>query len=296
MVSVWPRLTLLVGVVCLAGCQQVSTRSTVAVRALAWAPAAAPAVAPQPATKTYVFVKGRNISSERELDRVPFDVIAKPLAADLKASGLEPAAGTTSPDILIVVNWGITTAASQPGQTMAYDLDEIRRVDEAAETARADARAAVQSGNVGEMVRARGEVAAAEANLRSELLAAQTALSWDRAPSETVDMLGIRDLLAKSEYTPDIDILQGMLEEERYFIGLVAYDAQALQQRKKRVVWTTRMSMPVRGVTFADAVARMSAAAASLYGTQQSNMVFKPAGPRTEPVPEVQYSAVGAEK
>jgi hypothetical protein len=231
--SIVPVLKLSLGIALplawLTGCQQTNTQPLIAARAVAVA-APAPASAPQPA-KSFVFAKGRNVGSSRELDKVDFDVIARPLVVDLKAANLEPAADVASADLVILVNWGRTAVAAEAGSTMMYDLDDLRRADSAVEDARTQAQAALQSGNLAEHAQARGMVAQAEADRRHELIAAQAALSMDLPSSDTADLLGIRDLLAKSEFSPNSDTIRGLLEDERYFVGLVAYDGRELRRQ-----------------------------------------------------------------
>jgi hypothetical protein len=52
------------------------------------------------------------------------------------------------------------------------------------------------------------------------------------------------------------------------------------------------MSIPARGISFADAVGLMSASAAPINGTAQPDIVIKPATPRAEALPAVKYTVI----
>ncbi len=68
--------------------------------------------------------------------------------------------------------------------------------------------------------------------------------------------------------------LRSEIEESRYYIVLTAFDFQlAKAQQKKKVLWSTRMSICTRGNRFADHVATMIARAAPTFGTNTVRLV-----------------------
>lgn len=59
-----------------------------------------------------------------------------------------------------------------------------------------------------------------------------------------------------------------MLEDERYFIVLMAYDWPKLRQEKEyELIWSTRFSLDAIGTNFRDAHLALSRGAANYFGT-----------------------------
>jgi hypothetical protein len=81
-----------------------------------------------------------------------------------------------------------------------------------------------------------------------------------------------------------------MVNEERYFVILIAYDGPTLRAGKKQQLWVTRMSIRAAGVNFPTALDRMSLVAAHFNGTRQPAIILldspKRQGetPKTDPV------------
>ncbi|MCH2388119.1 MAG: hypothetical protein MK240_07925, partial [Opitutales bacterium] len=62
------------------------------------------------------------------------------------------------------------------------------------------------------------------------------------------------------------------LEDERYFIIMMAYDYEKLRENKeKELLWTTRFSVPAIGTNFVDAYPALARAAREYYGTSLEN-------------------------
>lgn len=71
------------------------------------------------------------------------------------------------------------------------------------------------------------------------------------------------------------DTLRYMVNEERYFVIVMAYDGPALREGRKKRLWTTRASIRAAGVNFAIALDRVSAAAASFHGAPSRGLNFE---------------------
>ncbi len=226
---------------------------------------------------------------DRSLEAIDFDVIARPLVSDLATRNFTPATDA-APDMVILVNWGTAKGRTSVSESSLFDPERLRVADEALEDARAREQAEIAAGNP----MARGMVAQAEADRRSELIAASSALAIDSTPREAIDLLGIRDIISASIAPPDIAAVAELLDEDRYVIGLVAYDGEAFRQKRKQVLWTTRMSIPTRNLPFDRAVSEMSLVAADVNATQPARMVIKPAAPRPAPVPAQKYVVLGS--
>lgn len=257
-----------------AGCAATGMNNMVAVRAQADVPVAATTAAVPPlAPQTYVFAQGRQFPSmfDSEVRKVTFDALTRTLAGDL-APRFTPAAEPAKADLVIVVHWGAIERRENPMDNLAYDPDAVRQASEAVETARTQAAANFQAGNY----LAYRQVQAAESDFRNELLRADTFYSADAQSAATsADLIGLRGLQGVGDRTGEVDALGTLLDEDRYFVTLVAYDAAALRLKQKSVRWTARMSVPVAGRDFATAIRQMSAVARPYYGQQRPGMVLQ---------------------
>lgn len=230
--------------------------------------------APAGAAQTYVFAKGRMFSSlfDDRVRKVSFDRLTEELASGLSPR-FTPARRAGDADLIIVVHWGAVARPDNSMDTLLYDPDSLRQASNAVEEARTQASAAFKAGNYGA---AAGQVAAAEANYRNELNVADTVFTGDAmSAANSADLLGLRGLYRSDDNSLEADQARSLVEDDRYFVSLIAYDAGLLRLGQKRVVWTARMSAPLAGRDFATAVREMSAVAAPLYGTQQPRLILQ---------------------
>jgi hypothetical protein len=272
---------LLLGCVAMAGCQSTTgTNSMVSVRAQAdrdWAAhqlqAASDTSAATKPAPTYVFTRGRFFPSEFDDKIKPLDFGA---LTSLLATGLNtrftPAERIGDADFVVVVHWGAVVRPENSMDTLMYDPDSIRQASEAVDNARTQAAADFKAGNY----LAYGQVHAAESNLANELQVADAVFSSDaRVKASTADLIGLRGLYRSDDTTVEAEAARSLLEDDRYFVTLLAFDAQLLKLKQKRVVWSARMSAPVAGRDFETAVRQMNAVAAPYYGTQQNHLVLQ---------------------
>jgi hypothetical protein len=72
------------------------------------------------------------------------------------------------------------------------------------------------------------------------------------------------------------DLLEDV-EENRYFVVLLAYDFQELWQRKQRkLLWETRFSIRERGHDFGKDLLAMAQYASRYFGQDSSGLIRKP--------------------
>lgn len=232
-----------------------------------------------PATpESYVFAKGRFFRSmfDDRVNQVDFDTMTKTFGADL-APRYVPAGRASTADLIIVVHWGAVARPEDAMDTLLYDPDTLRQADQAIDTAKTQAAADFKAGNY----LAYGQVAAAESNFQNELRMADSIFSMDaQAQASSADLIGLRGMYSANDHSTDADMARSLVDDDRYFVTLIAYDAGLLRLKQKRVVWSARMSAPVAGRDFATAIRQMSALAAPYYGTQQPKMLLgRPAPP-----------------
>jgi len=89
------------------------------------------------------------------------------------------------------------------------------------------------------------------------------------------------------------------LNEERYFVILMAYDNQTrLKERKSRLMWVTRLSVRSPGNNFAEALPALARVGAEVFGRQVDGLVRvkAPLGRGTVTIGELEVLGQAAEK
>lgn len=231
-----------------------------------------------PPRETYVFAKGEYSPGNRgdsSLEKINFLTMAQTVAVDLKKRNYEPTKHFKDADLVIVMHWGVTLANDRGIAEFLAEPDALRQAFEAIGAAQ-QAEASDDTGDTAAL----GAGAAATANYRSELLAMSTMTGGnDLRAASNAELLGMASTLSKddSSLTPstEVETLRTMIDEERYFIILMAYDGPALRNGKQRRLWTTRMSIRSAGVNFPIAIDRMSSAAAFFHGTRQEGVALE---------------------
>jgi hypothetical protein len=99
------------------------------------------------------------------------------------------------------------------------------------------------------------------------------------------ELLGFKAALYRNDNLGET--LRGMINEERYFVVLIAYDAKALSAGKKRQLWITRLSICAAGLNFPTALDRMSAVGAHFNGTRQPSILLLDSPKRRGELPQV---------
>ena len=232
-----------------------------------------------PPRETYVFAKGEYSPGDRRdssLEKTTFLRMAQVVASDLRKQNYEPTKDYKTADLIIVMHWGCTMGNDRG---LAQSLIETATLQQASEGL-SDAQQG-QAEDPPDETFADGAVAAAAANYRSEILAlrAMAGSSNGLISSSNAELLGFSSTLAKDDAafvsSTEVEALRSMIDEERYYIILMAYDGPALRDGKKRRLWTTRMSIRSAGVNFTIAIDRMSSAAALFHGTQQTGVALE---------------------
>ena len=85
-------------------------------------------------------------------------------------------------------------------------------------------------------------------------------------------LLGMEELFDDSATTQQVYEFEDMVNEERYFIYLVAFDLPAYHKGEKKVMWTTRYSMRAIGQPFDEAIAQLNTVASHYFGLNMKGM------------------------
>jgi hypothetical protein len=76
-------------------------------------------------------------------------------------------------------------------------------------------------------------------------------------------------------------LLNAELNEERYFVVLMAYDYQAMKKDKRsKLLWTTRLSVRTAGNNFTEALPVLAQAGSHVFGKQVEGLVHAKANLR----------------
>jgi hypothetical protein len=213
----------------------------------------------KPRPESYVFTQGKYFAGDNgddSLAHMNFGDILKTLAPNLAKQAYFPTKDVASADTLIVVHWGTTMTYVNPQkQTMLDHLNE----------ATARSQDATGNGKIDQegMYQALSDQASA-------LNSTTSAISRNSA------LLGYQPELLKEQRSilANDQTIQAELNEERYFVILMAYDLQRMKKdHKSHVLWATRISVRSPGNNFTEAMPALVEAGATVYGRQVDGLV-----------------------
>lgn len=205
--------------------------------------------------QTYHVMEGKFFggnTDDKSMDGVTFTDIAENMAENLKRQNFYSETDNSKGDLLIMVHYGTTDYNADYSELMGVDsLDDLgfgadtEGLEEGeAEQAFAADYAAIQSFN--------------EGNEMDKIFKAK--------------ILGLEELYNDSANDQQVYEFQDMVNEERYFIYLVAFDLPAYRQGEKKVMWTTRYSMRAIGQPFDEAIAQLNTVASHYFGLNMKGM------------------------
>lgn len=217
--------------------------------------------------QSYVVMKGKYVDGptrDGSVENMPFERMLEILQPGLAKQSYFPAKDLGHADLLLVVHWG--TAAPPPKHDELDVYRDIRRQD------------LVRSA-LGEGPTTKGE---AMESLRFMALEDIHELSHVESGRESMARtLGLEGLLrAGAQHFSELHStlgLQALLEEERYFINVSAYDARSLVSTKElKRVWIARLSVRSPGMNFRLASERMSVVGGNFFGTDRKGLTITP--------------------
>ncbi len=202
--------------------------------------------------ETYHLVQGKFIGgyiNDPSLKEVPFLEVAQNLALQLRSRNYFPAQQKEEGDLLIIVNWGVTQIQA--------DFEELFPSEESeSETEQDPEGDSFLDGGPASVLSEEGYSYREQSNA--------ALIGFDRA-------LRRRDLGTQDQFE-----LQEMLQSERYFMILSAFDWQLLRKTgEKKLLWSTRFSMDAVKVGFDEAHFALSRGAANYFGTNLDGKLGK---------------------
>jgi hypothetical protein len=229
--------------------------------------------------ESYVLAQGRFFGGnlrDATLEHTQFVEIAHVLAPSLAQQSFYPAGDAKGADILIVVHWGIT-GVEEDASHGQMDMERMNK-DASAYNASAAKGGVTDPGAI---------------NSDLDFMRAGSA-AVSGGPALNARLLGFSEALAQEEYRSvatasgmtEMDyVLRDKIQDERYFVIVMAYDLKALgtaeKGRKLKLLWSTHMSIRALGRNFTTALPEMSGVAARYFGHQLSGLLLN-----AEKVPE----------
>ncbi len=211
----------------------------------------------------YSFGKGGHWGgeiSDDSIDRLHFEDVAQVVAAPLAAKNYLPATDPGATKLIIMLYWGTTAVPGPSSDSIAY----------------------------GELSAAQANVSGSDASM-AELSSALTMMAMynevrDRLDFKNAGMLGYdSEGVIGTDYGNNIrgtafgakrQELIDEIEENRYFVVLMAYDFQLMwKQKKHKLLWETRFSINERHNQFDKALPVMARYASQYFGRPSKGLV-----------------------
>jgi hypothetical protein len=237
--------------------------------------------------ETYVFAEGQFLGGgtvDRGLEQTTFTQITRTLAASLARQNYLPAPDLNSAQLVIMVHWGMTMVSEDPMKDINLQrAQEALTAFSAAQEANGLADPTALNSATSALGMARQGVQDA-VNRNAVLLGYARSLERERQQMMTT----------AAEIT-----MSNELNEERYFVILMAYDNQArLRDRQSRVLWVTRLSVRSPGNNFTEALPALARVGAVVFGRQVDGLVRvkTPLGRGTVTIGELEVLGQAGEK
>jgi hypothetical protein len=236
--------------------------------------------------ETYVFGPGGVWSGSKadfSIDKLKFLDVAHMIAAPLASRDYVPGKDPNTTKLLIMVYWGTSHGEEHATDTQVYDhlkdtQDTLRNM--AGE--RAAAGTFLGKGFMGNWAARRDyESAVGDVEIAASMVNAQNDLR-DQDDQLNVMMLGYDSWWQNTQKyvnTPMDFARQDLLdeiEEDRYFVVLMAYDFQALRKKKKaRELWETRFSIREHHHAFNEDLPAMAQYASQYFGQDSNGLIHE---------------------
>lgn len=222
--------------------------------------------------------------SDVTIDKLHFVDVARVIAAPLALQRYLPAIDPNTSKLLIMVYWGTTAVPAPVSSSVAFDnLSNIQN-----QIARAQAGAAAAGKSHG--YHASDPNAGVSDDQMAEMTAALAMVNMANEQRERTDFMNARMLgydspgligtdhgkyVRGTAFGADRDDLYTEIEENRYFVVLMAYDFQLMwKQKKHKLLWETRFSISERRNQFDKALPVMAQYASRYFG-QDSNGLLR---------------------
>ena len=236
--------------------------------------------------ETYAISNGgysAGVARNQSIDAVPFPTIAGLVAEHLARQNYFLAQDAKSADLLLVISWGTTVPFSDGMSRFAQDnvFTAMNSVKSAVANAGAEMNNRSTEG-IQSSAAAAAATDAARGELAGQLFEMQTFNSMrDKANERNARLLGyMKEINSRNDSSryagagTYFDDLISDIESERYYVIITAYDFRAATQDKARkLLWSTRVSIQAQGNRFDESLALMVANASRHFGQDSGRLV-----------------------
>ena len=210
----------------------------------------------------YRFLKGNyhpGSISDPSMQDLKFEDIVHDIALNLGKNNFIPDPNPENTDLIIVVHWGRT----RPAEDSLIDLHGYTSLDD-----------------MGGLTPDRSIAFDNPSNISSELeFNYNASLSISESNEGNAyyksQLLGMEEAFGTKGSRYDEEMMKRMVDEERYFIILMAYDYKKLQEGETVLLWRTRYSMRALGQSFTDAIGQMNHVAGDYFGQNMKGLITK---------------------
>ena len=216
----------------------------------------------KPQRETYIFTEGHYMGGptiDSSESKIKFADVTRSLLPSLAKQNYFPTSDVPSANILIMVHWGTTVTYEDPQKTYAAEalngaltkynqgIADVGIADAGDVNAALEMQTSAQSGAAGAIER------------NAALLGYKRSLDKERR----------KIMPSPEELTMNLD-----LNEERYFVVLMAYDYQYMKkEHRPRLLWVTRLSVRSPGNNFTEALPALALAGSDAFGRQLDGLV-----------------------
>ena len=209
--------------------------------------------------QTYHIMEGKYFPGNTDrpsMEEVGFMDIAQDLAHNMKKNNFFSETNQDKGDLLILVHYGVTD--HQADYMELFGVDSID--DFGFETINDD-----------ELFEA-----AYREEFQADVFNMQTVNESNAQQlGHTARLLGMEEIFSSAATDMQVHEMRAMLEQERFFIVLQAYDLPLYRKGEKKVVWTTRYSMAAKGKNFGQSLAEMNFVAGEYFGENRKGINLK---------------------
>ncbi len=230
---------------------------------------------------------------DASIDKLKFIDVARTIALPLADKNYLPSKDPAQTKLLIMVYWGTTAGTKDSVAVGNFKPDAGANLGAIQQAAQSGSR----------------NTAATGGGLNDASLAIALASNrWrDIADAKNASMLGYdsegvigtdygRGLRLTALHVK-VDDLVEEIEDNRYFVVLMAYDFQLMWKEKKhKLLWETRYSLRQRGNNFDEQLAAMSQYASRYFGQSSNGLVRKPLPKESVRLDELKILGVEPEK
>ena len=217
---------------------------------------------------TYAFMKGRfhpGTRNDPAMNNMSFSNLVLEIATHLQKQNFLPVPDPHKADLLIVVHYGATS-----GQDSFEELQGITSLEDYGFGDGAVTSASIGGGSVD--VSALNAIQDMQFEINKNLTIQQ---GNQGSMNYMAHLIGMEVAFAGDIGPREERYLMNLLNEERYFVILMAYDIRKLREGDIHLYWTTRYSVRATGQAFGDALKDMNLVAENYFGKNMGKLVKK---------------------